>query len=107
MAKVKITVVKKAVHRDLLKKYAHPDAKAKGFDICTSFEDGQEFVVEGMKAPEGFCHWAWGDIQRDVAMVMFGQGYPWVGPPQTAITCCTDGFRPVTFKVERVEEEEA
>ena len=57
MAKVKITVVKKAVHRDLLEKYAHPDAKAKGFDICTAFEEGQEMVLEGMKAPEGFCSW--------------------------------------------------
>jgi uncharacterized repeat protein (TIGR04076 family) len=37
-------------------------------------------------------------------MVMFGQGYPWVKQPETAITCCTDGFRPVTFKVERIDE---
>ena len=36
-------------------------------------------------------------------MVAFGAGYPWVGPEKTAITCCTDGFRPVTFKVEYVE----
>jgi uncharacterized repeat protein (TIGR04076 family) len=105
VAKVKISVVKKAVHRDLIEEYLAPEAKAKGFDICTAFEEGEEFIVDGTKFPEGFCHWAWADIQRDVAMVLFGQGYPWVKQRETAITCCTDGFRPVTFKLERVEED--
>ena len=104
MAKAKITVVKKAFHRDLIEEYLDPGAKARGFDVCSAFEEGQEFAIDGGKCPEGFCSWAWADIQRDVMMVLFGQGFPWVGPPQTAITCCTDGFRPVTFKVERIDE---
>ena len=104
MAKVKITVVKKAFHQDLIDEYLHPDSKEQGFGICTAFEEGQEFVV-GAACPEGFCGWAWADIQRDVMAVLFGNGFPWVTPENTAITCCTDGFRPVTFKLERIESE--
>ena len=79
-------------------------AREKGFGICTAFEEGQEFVV-GASCPEGFCGWAWADTQRDVMAVLFGNGFPWVEPENTAIACCTDGFRPVTFKLERVEED--
>jgi len=104
MARARITVVKKAHHKDLLDEYLSDKAREQGFDICTAFEVGDEFILEGMEYPEGFCHWAWADIQRDVMMVLFGQGFPWVGPEATAITCCTDGFRPVTFKVERIDE---
>ena len=104
MAKVKITVVKKAHHQDLLDQYPAPAAKASGFGCCAAFELGEEIIVEGMSYPKGFCQWAWADIQRDVMMVLFGQGFPWVAPKATAISCCTDGFRPVTFKIERIED---
>lgn len=104
MAKVRITVMKKVLHQDLLDEYLAPSARERGFSLCSAFEVGDTFVLNGMEYPEGFCHWAWADIQRDVMMVMFGQGFPWVAPAKTAITCCTDGFRPVTFKVERIED---
>jgi uncharacterized repeat protein (TIGR04076 family) len=35
---------------------------------------------------------------------MFGGSYPWIKQDRTAITCCTDGLRPVIFKVEMLEE---
>jgi len=105
MERVKITVVKKVVHQDLLDAYLAPEVKARGFGLCSAFEEGQEFILEKPGMPEGFCAWAWADIQRDVMMVMFGQGFPWVTPAKTAITCCTDGFRPVTFKVEQIGNE--
>ncbi|MCK4693736.1 MAG: TIGR04076 family protein, partial [Anaerolineales bacterium] len=28
---------------------------------------------------------------------------PWIKQSGTIITCCTDGLRPVIFKVERIE----
>ena len=100
---VKITVVKKVLHNDLFDEYLHPRSKERGFGICDTVEEGQEFISEG-KCPEGFCHWAWADIQRDVMMVAFGTGYPWVAQERTAITCCTDGLRPVTFKLEHFDK---
>lgn len=73
------------------------------FGVCSAFEVSEEIIVDGMAYPEGFCHCAWADIQRDVMMVLFGQGFAWVGPKATAISCCTDGFRPATLKIERIE----
>jgi uncharacterized repeat protein (TIGR04076 family) len=73
---------------------------------CGRFKEGQSYVVEGFPAkPADFpCDWAWVDIQRDVAMVLFGSNLPWMPKAGTAMPCCSDGFRPVSFLVERIEE---
>jgi uncharacterized repeat protein (TIGR04076 family) len=105
MSHAKITVIKKALHQDLIDKHVTPEARERGFSVCSVFEEGQEFILTRPDFPEGFCSWAWADIQRDVMMVMFGNGFPWATPKNTAITCCTDGFRPVTFKVEWIEDD--
>jgi uncharacterized repeat protein (TIGR04076 family) len=68
------------------------------------FHDGQQFLSEGLKMPEGFCSWAWADIQRDVTVLAVGGNFPWVKEEGVMISCCTDGFRPVLFKLERVVE---
>ena len=39
-------------------------------------------------------------VQRDFAMMLFGPPDPWKTEPFFA--CCTDGFRPVVFKVESI-----
>jgi uncharacterized repeat protein (TIGR04076 family) len=102
MSKCKITVVKRTINQDLIDEYLSDTRK--GFGRCQVYEDGQEFVIEGFPLrPDSFCDWAWADIQRDVVAVMFGGDYPWIQPPGTSITCCTDGLRPVIFKVERIE----
>jgi len=75
------------------------------YGICTVYEDGQEFVIglDGLM-PEGFCGWAWRDIYKDLSVLRFGGNFdPWV-EKGVAITCCTDGIRPVSFKMERLEE---
>ena len=77
----------------------------KKYSICSAFEEGQEFTVgpDGNR-PEGFCGWAWRDIYKDVSVLRFGGNFtPWV-PEGVAITCCTDGIRPVSFKMERIED---
>ena len=102
ISKCRITVIKRTLHQDLIDEYVS-DAR-KDFGQCSAYEDGQEFVIEAFPLkPEGFCDWAWADIHRDVVAVMFGASYPWIGTPGTAITCCTDGLRPVVFKVEAIE----
>ena len=98
MADVKISVVKKLTNRDLIDEYG----KNVGLQ-CELFNVGDEFVVKDLKMPEGFCSWAWADIQRDVAVLAFGGDFPWVKKGRTGISCCTDGFRPVVFKLERIE----
>ena len=102
MAKCRITVVKRMVNRGLIDE--HSSNTSEGFGLCDVFEDGQEFIIDGTPSkPEGFCDWAWGDIHRDVVTTIFGGDFPWMKHPGTAITCCTDGLRPVVFKVERIE----
>jgi uncharacterized repeat protein (TIGR04076 family) len=89
------------VNRDLADKYA---TDVESFGGCELYHEGQEFVIEGTPAkPAGFCDWAWGDIHKDVVTVMFGGDFPWMTRPGTSINCCTDGLRPVVFKIERID----
>jgi uncharacterized repeat protein (TIGR04076 family) len=92
MPHVKPSVMKKALHQDLIDDYVTTEAKGRGFSLCSAFEEGEEFTLKRMTIPDKFCPWAWADTQRDVAMVLFGSGYPWVQQESTAITCCTDGL---------------
>ena len=102
MSKCKITVIKRTINQDLIDEYLSDSRES--FGRCQAYEDRQEFVIEDFPLkPEGFCDWAWADIHRDVVAVMFGGSYPWIQKSGTAITCCTDGLRPVIFKVEMIE----
>jgi uncharacterized repeat protein (TIGR04076 family) len=73
------------------------------FEVCNAFRDDQEFIVEADgNQPEGFCGWAWRDVYKDLSVLQFGGDVPWT-EEGTMITCCTDGIRPVSFKLERLE----
>ena len=103
---VKITVIKKVdpsvIFDGDIPNMPGTDRK---YSICSAFEEGQEFIVgpDGNR-PEGFCGWAWRDVYKDVSVLRFGGNFsPWV-PEGVAITCCTDGIRPVSFKMERIED---
>jgi len=94
--KVKITVLKKLDTGSLRRNY--------GGDLgeCP-FRVNDEFVSEELGMPEGFCPWAWADIQRDVAHLALGGDFPWMKIEGTGISCCTDGLRPVVFKLKRIK----
>ncbi len=101
MPQCKITVLKRTLNRDLVAEYLDTD---EDFGACNRFSDGQEFVLEHpFKMPEGFCPWAWADIRGDILTIAAGGDLPWIKPRGTAIAGCSDWFRPVIFKVERME----
>lgn len=104
-SKVKITVLKR-VDPSIIFDGDVPTIPGtdKKFGICSAFEEGQEFVVElnGQK-PEGFCIWAWNDLFKDISILHFGGNFPWAEEGKM-ITCCTDGIRPVSFLLERVNQ---
>ena len=105
MAKVKITVVKKVNVKDLYG--GNPPAAYDESHItpeCRLFDLGQEFVIDSPSCPPNFCGWAFADIQRDLAHILFGGSYPWMKDKRAAVVCCTDGLRPVVFKLERIED---
>ena len=66
-------------------------------------EEGQVFISENGAFPEGFCSWAYADSQRDLSHLRLGGDYPWMQEKGTILACCTDGARPVLFKLERME----
>lgn len=97
ISKVKITVLKKIDTGEIRKNYGNNVGE------CDLFKEGDEFVSEGLGMPEKFCAWAWADIQRDVVHLGLDGNYPWMKQTGAVISCCTDGLRPVVFKLERME----
>lgn len=71
---------------------------------CPKFTEGQEFIVrKDLEKPKDFCSWAWHDIQRDVIVLCFGGHFPWIKDNlYITYSCCTDGLRPVIFRLERM-----
>lgn len=100
MTPCKITVIKRMLNHDLVEEYLENPER---FGVCDRFSDGQEFLVnDPFKAPAGFCTWAWADLRGDIMMVMSGGELSFIKPRGTVIAGCTDWFRPVIFKIERV-----
>ncbi len=90
-AAVRITVLKRSVQKEF-QKHAYGAVPA-----CNVLKDGQSFLVNSVtsRAPEGMCQPAWDAIAKAVSSIQE------VGPEKTVV-CCTDGFRPVFFLLERV-----
>lgn len=96
---VKITVLKKLKTGEILEEYGK-DVE----ETCPFFEVGKEFHVgKDLKMPEGFCSWAWADIHRDIVHLALGGDFFWIKEKGVMISSCTDGLRPVVFKLERVK----
>ncbi len=99
--KLKITVLKRQDPKDIFDEY--PVAERDWFVPCSVYEDGQEFILDGMKMPEGFCGSAWQTIYPNVRTLGFGGNLPYFEEEGVSVTCCADGMRPVIFKIERIE----
>jgi uncharacterized repeat protein (TIGR04076 family) len=105
MVKCKITVLKRTFHSELAEEYC----KDPQTGICTSFTEGDEFLTESStRMPDGFCSYAWIDLHRLVLALMTGGNFgssffDWMKDDTSMIACCTDGIRPVIFKLERIE----
>jgi uncharacterized repeat protein (TIGR04076 family) len=99
----RITVVKRTLNLDLIEKYGIDEHRDMG--RCKHFEDGQECVAEEYDSiPEGFCNWAWADIRKDIWALARGANMPVMRQPGTMISGCTNWFRPVIFRIERLED---
>ena len=99
MAKVKITVLKTLNMNDLYGDNLPCDLDESFTPTCPRLSEGQEFISEEGDYPPGFCAWAFTDIYRDISLCRLG-GLD----NKVLVSCCSDGVRPVTFKVERIED---
>ena len=102
MKKVKITAVKKAHYQDLIDKYENPIQHA-----C-DVSEGQIWIANGWQQPSGMCTSAWESVSPFVMALADGGEYfydGWMKNPKSAMISCNDGFRPVSFLVETLEED--
>jgi uncharacterized repeat protein (TIGR04076 family) len=102
MKRMKITVVKGFTAEEVFDGEV-PDHFPETFrSPCPTHPVGQEFVMENLNCPEGFCNWAYADIQKKLVNLYFGIDY--YRDKKANWVTCTDGMRPVVFKIERIEE---
>lgn len=101
MKKCKITAVRKVIHQDLIQQYENPIEHA-----CDVAEGQVFFSVDGER-PEGLCESAWESMRPFVQELARGGGNfydGWMKNEKSAMISCNDGFRPVSFYIETVED---
>ena len=125
--KVKLTVIDKKLYPELQKEYcADENAGA-----CPCYNVGDEFIFEREDGKDDFwamgintlfktdydkntiaggplkphCSEAWDAISRYIYAGLQGGSIMkgWMKNENTMITCCSDGTRPVIFKIERID----
>ncbi|MBQ2325553.1 MAG: TIGR04076 family protein [Clostridia bacterium] len=102
MKKVRITVMRVARYDDLINKYENPILHA-----CDMVE-GTVFIANGWEKPSGMCDSAWESMSSFVMALAHGGSdfYDgWMKDPRSAMISCNDGFRPVSFYLEAMDEE--
>ena len=102
MKKVKITAMRKARYDDLIEKYENPILHA-----CDVTE-GQVWIANGWQKPDGLCDSAWESMSPFVMTLAHGgeNFYDgWMKNPKSAMISCNDGFRPVSFLIETMDED--
>ena len=102
MQKIRITVMKKVCHKDLMAQYENP------IEHACDMEEGQAFIANGWQRPEGLCESAWETMSPFVMALAHGAENfydGWMKNPKSAMISCNDGFRPVSFLLETLEEE--
>lgn len=127
--KVKVTVLEKKLYPELQQQYCMDPAAGP----CPCYQAGDEFMfyrdeerddfwqmglgtlqrtagnadttAGGPKRP--FCSEAWDAIARYIYAGLQGGSLMkgWMKEENTMIACCSDGTRPVVFKIERIDYE--
>mgnify|MGYP003258582865 FL=1 len=102
MKKCRITVKRISCYKDLMEQYENPISHA-----C-DMEEGQVFIANGWKKPDNFCDSAWDSISPFVMTLAHGGENlynGWMKNKKSAMISCNDGFRPVSFFIEALEED--
>ena len=102
MKKCRITVMKVARYDDLIEKYENP------IEHACDMSEGQVFIANGWNRPDGFCLSAWESMSPFVLTLSHGGGDFYDGCMKnktSAMISCNDGFRPVSFLIEALDED--
>ena len=101
MKKCRITVMKIARYDDLIEKYENP------IEHACDMKVGQEFIANGWQKPDEMCQSAWDSMSAFVMALSHGAEdfYDgWMKNKKSAMISCNDGFRPVSFLIEALDE---
>ena len=93
-----------ARYEDLIQRYENP------IDHACDLREGQVFLANGWRRPEGLCLGAWETMSPFVLALSHGGENlydGWMQDKKSAMISCNDGFRPVSFLIEALEEEAA
>lgn len=102
MKKCRITVMRMARYDDLIAQYENPIRHACGL------REGQVFLANDWEQPEGLCRSAWESMSPFVlALSHGGENFydGWMKNKKSAMISCNDGFRPVSFLIEALDED--
>jgi uncharacterized repeat protein (TIGR04076 family) len=98
MKKIRITILKTTINNEYAGEYC-----SEVVTKCPIFKEGAVFVIDKFEKPEGFCVWAWQDLFYMIHTLWNGGSFdPWYKQKGVVIGCCTDGIRPVFFRIERI-----
>ena len=100
MKVIRITVIRMACYKDLMEKYENP------IEHACELHEGDSFISEECRKPEGFCDSAWESMLPFVTELANGGGNfydGWMKNPKSAMISCNDGFRPVSFLIEALD----
>ncbi len=102
MKKCRITVMKRALHTDLIEQYENP------IEHACEMQEGQIYIANGWEKPEGLCESAWSSMSSFVMTLTHGGEdffNGWMKNKKSAMISCNDGFRPVSFYIEALDED--
>ena len=99
---VRITAMRQTVYSDLMARYENI------IEHACDISMGQTFVSVDGKRPEGLCESAWESMRAFVEALARGEGNfydGWMQNPYSAMISCNDGFRPVSFYLETIDNQ--
>ena len=102
MKKCRITVMRMARYDDLIREYENP------IEHACDLKEGQVFIANGWEKPNGLCDSAWESMSAFVMTLACGGENlydGWMKNKKSAMISCNDGFRPVSFYIEALDED--
>lgn len=102
MKKCRITVMRITHYEDLSEKYENP------IEHACDMREGQVFIANGWERPDGMCLSAWETMSPFVMTLSHGGENiydGWMKDPRSVMISCNDGFRPVSFFIEALDED--
>ncbi len=100
-SKCRITVVRRGLDKDLIQEYLD---SPENFARCNKVKENQEYFVENpFEKPKGMCSSAWADIRSYIMALASGSRFPFMKDKNSILASCSDLFRPVIYRIERIE----